>query len=103
MNFVKHILVNLFSLFEGLEGIGSHLGIEGYINGIAAECENLVAIIKDQDREIERQRLEISALKAELEMANQLFYTVNTNVLQMRVDMAQVLRPPPMKKIEELC
>ena len=102
MNFVKQILVNLFTLFEGLENIGSHLGIEGYINGIAAECQTLVAIIKDQDQEIERQRLEIIALKTELEMANRLFYTLNTNVLQMRIDMAQVLQPPPTRKIEEL-
>jgi|LauGreDrversion4_2_1035121.scaffolds.fasta_scaffold422987_2 hypothetical protein len=101
MNFVKQILVNLFSLFEGLENIGSHLGIEGFILGIAAECENLVAIIKKQDQEIERQRLEITALKAELELANRLFYTVNADLLHMRVDMAQVLQPPT-RKIEEL-
>ena len=102
MNYVRQILVNLFSLFEGLENIGSHLGIEGYIHGIAAECENLVAIIKDQGQEIQRQRLEISALKTELEMANRLFYTVNTELLQMRVDVTQVVQPPPMRKIEEL-
>ena len=52
-------------------------------------------IIRDQEREIRE-------LKAELELANEVFATVNTDVINMRSSLSHVLYPQQMKKIEEL-
>jgi hypothetical protein len=95
MEYARQALINLYALFEGLENIGSHIGIEGYIIGIADECQRMANIIRDQEREIRE-------LKAELELANEVFATVNTDVINMRSSLSHVLYPQQMKKIEEL-
>ena len=95
MEYARQALINLYALFEGLENIGSHIGIEGYIIGIAEECQGMANIIRDQEREIRE-------LKAELELANEVFATVNTDVINMRSSLSHVLYPQQMKKIEEL-
>jgi hypothetical protein len=90
----------LYTILEELENIGS---LESYIIRIADEFQKLADTIRHQDREIQRQCLEIQALKAELDMANMVFATLNTNVAHMRHTVSQVLHPPPQtKKIEEL-
>ena len=95
MEYARQALINLYALFEGLENIGSHIGIESYIIGIAEECQGMANIIRDQEREIRE-------LKAELELANEVFATVNTDVINMRSSLSHVLYPQQMKKIEEL-
>ena len=95
MEYARQALINLYALFEGLENIGSHTGIEDYIIGIAEECQGMANIIRDQEREIRE-------LKAELELANEVFATVNTDVINMRSSLSHVLYPQQTKKIEEL-
>ena len=95
MEYARQALINLYALFEGLENIGSHTGIESYIIGIAEECQGMANIIRDQEREIRE-------LKAELELANEVFATVNTDVINMRSSLSHVLYPQQTKKIEEL-
>lgn len=95
MEYARQALITLYALFEGLEKIGSHMGIESYIIGIAEECQKMANIIRDQEREIRE-------LKAELELANEVFATVNTDVINMRNSLSHVLYPQQIKKIEEL-
>ena len=89
MEYARQALIRLYSLFEKLEHIGS---LEPYIISIADEFQKLANIIRDQDREIR-------ALRAELELVNEVFATVNTDVIHMRGSLSQVLHP---KKIEVL-
>ena len=100
MEYARQALITLYTIFEELENIGS---LEPYVIRIADEFQKLVDIIRHQDRELERQHLEIQALKAELDMANSVFATLNTDVAHMRYAVSQVLQPTPQtKQIEEL-
>lgn len=69
----------LNKLFGELENIGSHMD---YINWIKAQCNKFIDIIRDQDRQIQ-------GLKAEIDMANSIFSTINTDVLHMRKSISQ--------------
>jgi hypothetical protein len=92
MEYARQALIKLYALFEGLENIGI---AEPYIISIADEFQNLVNIIRYQNRQIEE-------LKAELELANSVFSTLNTDVIHMRSTLSNVLHPKKPKKIEEL-
>jgi hypothetical protein len=100
MEYARQALITLYTIFEELENIGS---LEPYIIRIADEFQKLADIIRHQDRELERQHLEIESLKAELELANTVFGKLNADVAHMRYSVSQVLQPlPQTKKIEEL-
>lgn len=90
MEYARQTLINLYRLLQGLDNISSHINIE-----ISDGCQKLENIIRDQE-------LEIRELKAKLEVANEVFSTVNTDVINMRTSISHVLYPQQIKKIEEL-
>jgi hypothetical protein len=92
MEYARQALIKLYALFEGLENIGI---VEPYIISIADEFQKLVNVIRYQDRQIQE-------LRAELEMANSVFATLNTDVIHMRSTLSHILHPIKPKKIEEL-
>jgi len=102
MDFIRQSIRVIYALFEELENIGSHLYIKGYINRIKEECNIIFDIIRDQDRQIKIQLLEIQALKAELEMNATIFETINNDVLHMRKSISYVSQPLSQKYVEEL-
>jgi hypothetical protein len=92
MEYARQALIKLYALFEGLENIGA---AEPYIISMADEFQKLVNVIRYQDQQIQE-------LRAELEMANSVFATLNTDVIHMRSTLSNVLHPTKPKKIEEL-
>lgn len=95
MEYARQTLITLYRLLQGLDDISSHINIESYIIEISDGCQKLENIIRDQE-------LEIRELKAKLEVANEVFSTVNTDVINMRTSISHFLYPQQIKKIEEL-